>query len=179
MPRSTRATRGSLSGALPSIGSMVQAIGYPMGGEQVSITEGVVSRIEYAEYNMEAQGLRIQVDAALNQGNSGGPVILDGAVVGVVFSGIEYAENIGYVIPAEEVRLFLEDIGDGSYDGQPRLMRRAVPDMREPRAARFPRAEREQTGLVHRPGRGYRSPAPGRGMCSIESAPTTSTTRGS
>lgn len=110
-----------LSESLPVIGSTVQAIGYPMGGEQVSITEGVVSRIEFTDYNMEAQGLRIQVDAALNHGNSGGPVILDGKVCGVVFSGVEYAENIGYVIPAEEVNLFLSDIEDGEYDGPPKL----------------------------------------------------------
>jgi S1-C subfamily serine protease len=110
-----------LSDTLPEIGATVQAIGYPMGGEQVSITEGVVSRIEYTEYNMEARGLRIQVDAALNHGNSGGPVILDDKVCGVVFSGVEYAENIGYVIPAEEVHLFLSDIEDGKYDGPPEL----------------------------------------------------------
>lgn len=138
-----------IADALPSIGSTVQAIGYPMGGEQVSITEGVVSRIEYADYNMDTQGLRIQVDAALNHGNSGGPVILDGKVTGVVFSGIEFAENIGYVIPSEEVHLFLEDIEDGSYDGQPRLYDARFQTCESDSLRDYLGLEREQTGIVY------------------------------
>jgi len=137
-----------LADGLPEIGATVRAIGYPMGGEQVSITEGVVSRIEYAEYNMETRGLRIQVDAALNRGNSGGPVIMDGEVVGVVFSGIEFAENIGYVIPAEEVRLFLKDIRDGSYDGQPRLMHANFQTCENPALRDYLGLGPDQTGLV-------------------------------
>jgi S1-C subfamily serine protease len=138
-----------LSDTLPSIGSTVQAIGYPMGGEQVSITEGVVSRIEYTDYNMEAQGLRVQVDAALNHGNSGGPVILDGKVCGVVFSGVEYAENIGYVIPAEEVHIFLKDIEDGSYDGPERLYDARFQTCENDALRSFLGLSREQTGIVY------------------------------
>jgi len=137
-----------LAEGTPEIGSTVRAIGYPTGGEQVSITEGVVSRIEYAEYNMEARGLRIQVDAALNHGNSGGPVIRGDEVVGVVFSGIEFAENIGYVIPSEEVRLFLEDIVDGVYDGQPRLYNTGFQTCENPALREHLGLTRDQTGLV-------------------------------
>ncbi len=111
----------ALTQDLPRIGSKVQALGYPMGGEQISITEGVVSRVEYADYYLNTYGLRVQVDAALNPGNSGGPVVQDGEVLGVTFSGINQSQNIGYLIPAEEVRAFLEDIADGTYDGRPRL----------------------------------------------------------
>ena len=110
-----------LAEELPAIGTTVQAIGYPMGGEQISITEGVISRVEYTGYYYDTPGLRIQVDAALNPGNSGGPTVAAGEVVGVVFSGIDQAENIGYVIPAEEVRSFLDDVADGTYDGLPRV----------------------------------------------------------
>ncbi|MBO6513921.1 MAG: trypsin-like peptidase domain-containing protein, partial [Phycisphaerales bacterium] len=138
-----------LSDSLPVIGSTVQAIGYPMGGEQVSITEGVVSRIEFTDYNMEAQGLRIQVDAALNHGNSGGPVILDGKVCGVVFSGVEYAENIGYVIPAEEVNLFLNDLEDGEYDGPPKLYGARFQTCENDALRDFLRLNRAQTGIVY------------------------------
>ena len=138
-----------LSDALPEIGATVQAIGYPMGGEQVSITEGVVSRIEYTEYNMEARGLRVQVDAALNHGNSGGPVILDDKVCGVVFSGVEYAENIGYVIPAEEVKLFLNDIKDGSYDGPPQLHKARFQTCENDALRDFLGLSKEQTGIVY------------------------------
>lgn len=138
-----------LSDTLPEIGATVQAIGYPMGGEQVSITEGVVSRIEYTEYNMEARGLRVQVDAALNHGNSGGPVILDDKVCGVVFSGVEYAENIGYVIPAEEVHLFLSDIEDGSYDGPPQLHEARFQTCENDALRAYLGLSKDQTGIVY------------------------------
>lgn len=137
-----------LAEKLPRIGATVQAIGYPMGGEQVSITEGVVSRIEYTGYNMDAAGLRLQVDAALNHGNSGGPVIMNEEVVGVVFSGIEYAENIGYVIPTEEVSHFLKDIEDGSYDGPPTLDNFSFQTCENDALRDWLGLSREQTGLV-------------------------------
>jgi len=138
----------TLARTLPKIGATVQAIGYPMGGEQVSITEGVVSRIEYTGYNMDAAGLRLQVDAALNHGNSGGPVIMNQEVVGVVFSGIEYAENIGYVIPTEEVLYFLKDIEDGSYDGPPTIDNFSFQTCENDALRNWLGLSREQTGLV-------------------------------
>ena len=135
---------------LPAIGSTVQAVGYPLGGEQLSITEGVVSRIEYTGYYQNTAGLRIQVDAALNPGNSGGPVVMNGQVIGVVFSGMDAAENIGYVIPVEEVRAFLDDIEDGTYDGRPRLWVRNLQTCENPALREFLGLEPEQTGLVFR-----------------------------
>ena len=51
---------------LPGLQQTVFAYGYPQGGEELSITRGIVSRIEYADYNMLTDGLRIQVDAAIN-----------------------------------------------------------------------------------------------------------------
>ncbi|MBL4590969.1 MAG: trypsin-like peptidase domain-containing protein [Phycisphaerales bacterium] len=138
-----------LQGELPAIGETVQAIGYPVGGEQVSITEGVVSRIEYTGYNMDAAGLRLQVDAALNHGNSGGPVMMNDEVVGVVFSGIEYAENIGYVIPTEEVLNFITDIKDGTYDGPPTLDRFGFQTCENDSLRDWLGLSKEQTGLVY------------------------------
>ncbi len=64
------------------------------------------------------EGLRIQVDAAINPGNSGGPAVVDGRMIGLVFSRLQQADNIGYLIPMEEIELFLEDIRDGRYRGQ-------------------------------------------------------------
>jgi S1-C subfamily serine protease len=65
-------------GELPALLDDVSVVGYPVGGESLSVTAGVVSRIELQEY---AQGgetlLAIQIDAAINSGNSGGPVIND------------------------------------------------------------------------------------------------------
>ena len=139
----------SLSDDLPSIGSTVQAIGYPLGGEQISLTEGVVSRIEFTGYAEDTAGLRIQVDAALNHGNSGGPVVQDGKVIGVVFSGIEYADNIGYVIPVEEVRAFLADIEDGDYEGRPRSILGGFQTAENPALRDWLGLSTEQTGLIY------------------------------
>jgi len=97
----------------------VNVYGYPTGGTELSVTQGIVSRIEYTDYYYQSTGLRIQVDAALNFGNSGGPAVTDGRLVGLVFSLIQNAQNIGYLIPVEEIELFLHDIADGVYDGKP------------------------------------------------------------
>jgi len=111
----------AFSDGLPEIGSTVEALGYPVGGDALSVTKGIVSRIEQYEFWYGVQGVRIQVDAAINPGNSGGPAVIDGKVVGLVFSGIDSAQNIGYLIPNDEIREFLTDIEDGKYDGKPQL----------------------------------------------------------
>lgn len=113
--------RGTLPFAqeLPRVKDSVNVYGYPTGGTELSVTQGIVSRIEYTDYYYQATGLRIQVDAALNFGNSGGPAVSDGKLVGLVFSLIQNAQNIGYLIPVEEIQLFLNDIKDGVYDGKP------------------------------------------------------------
>lgn len=110
----------TLAGELPEAGALVTVYGYPMGGEQLSVTEGVVSRVEYSAYYNEGAGVRIQVDAALNPGNSGGPALSGGKVIGVVFSRVPEGENIGFVIPTEEAERFLADVEDGEYTGPPR-----------------------------------------------------------
>jgi S1-C subfamily serine protease len=101
---------------LPEITSRVAVQGFPIGGTSLSTTQGTVSRIEYEFYETGAAGLRIQVDAVINPGNSGGPAVIDGKMIGVV-SG--HAENIGYIIPNQEVDDFLTDVADGRYEGKP------------------------------------------------------------
>ncbi|MBS0210004.1 MAG: trypsin-like peptidase domain-containing protein [Planctomycetes bacterium] len=117
------ATRPPLPRAakLPALKSSVALYGFPVGGEQLSVTQGVVSRIEFVTYYQSGLGLRIQIDAAMNPGNSGGPALLDGVVAGMAFAAVTSAENIGYLIPAEEIETFLADAKDGVYDGKPRL----------------------------------------------------------
>lgn len=108
---------------LPKLSDTVTVIGYPMGGSRVSLTKGVVSRIDYGTYSHSGvdQHLVLQVDAAINPGNSGGPVLLNGKVVGVAFQAITQASNIGYVIPVPIINHFLIDIKDGKYHGYPEL----------------------------------------------------------
>jgi S1-C subfamily serine protease len=124
-------------GDMPKIQNKVAAIGYPTGGDNISITEGVVSRIEPVIYYHSGRPLlAIQIDAAINPGNSGGPVMDNqNKVVGVAFQGITNAQNIGYIIPLPVIKHFLKDIEDGKFDGFPdcpfESMRMENPDMRK------------------------------------------------
>ncbi|KAG6503303.1 hypothetical protein ZIOFF_035614 [Zingiber officinale] len=104
----------------------VTVVGYPLGGDTISMTKGVVSRIEYAHGFSDLLG--IQIDAAINPGNSGGPAFNDlGECIGVImFNGnaseSEDIENIGYVIPTTVVSHFLDDYErNGKYTGFPSL----------------------------------------------------------
>jgi S1-C subfamily serine protease len=110
-----------MASALPNDQDEVTVFGYPMGGETMSTTVGVVSRVEYGEYWYSIEGIKIQVDAAINPGNSGGPAFSGNTCVGMVFSGFNEADNIGYAIPTMEIETFLEDVSDGEYTGKVQL----------------------------------------------------------
>lgn len=105
-------------GEVPDLESQVRAIGYPVGGDRISVTRGVVSRIDFRPYSHSRvdSHLVVQIDAAINPGNSGGPVLQEGKVVGVAFQGLRQADNTGYMIPTPVIRRFLKDIEDGTYD---------------------------------------------------------------
>jgi S1-C subfamily serine protease len=103
---------------IPNLKSSVNVYGYPVGGDRISVTEGVISRIDYAGTTAGVAALRVQIDAALNPGNSGGPAISDGKVVGVAYQVMQEAENVGFLISIDEVKLFLDDVADGKYDGK-------------------------------------------------------------
>jgi len=109
-------------GELPETQQEVLVYGFPMGGDMLSITKGVISRIEHQPYvHSSSVFLAGQIDAAINPGNSGGPVLVDDKIVGVVMAGIPSAQNIGYMVPVPVIRHFFKDIEDGSYDGYPSL----------------------------------------------------------
>ncbi|GLT57337.1 hypothetical protein SLA2020_303160 [Shorea laevis] len=113
-------------GHLPCLQDAVTVVGYPLGGDTISVTKGVVSRIEVTSYaHGSSDLLGIQIDAAINPGNSGGPAFNDqGECIGVAFQVYrsEEAENIGYVIPTTVVSHFLEDYErNGKYTGFPCL----------------------------------------------------------
>jgi len=107
--------------SLPLIKDAVMVYGYPTGGSSLSITKGIVSRIEFAGYNYQVSGLRIQIDAAINPGNSGGPAVAGDKMIGLAFSRLSNAENIGYIIPCEEIELFLQGVAAGKNDGKPAM----------------------------------------------------------
>lgn len=106
-------------GETPPLNSPVVVIGFPIGGDRVSITRGIVSRKDMDTYSHSQvdSHLTIQVDAAINPGNSGGPALQNGQVIGVAFQVYTRGENLGYLIPPEVIRKFLTDIVDGKYDG--------------------------------------------------------------
>ena len=94
-------------------------------------------------------GLRIQVDAAINPGNSGGPAIAEEKMIGLAFSMMGGAQNIGYIIPNEEIELFLADIADGQYDGKPGMFDE-VQRMQNPYLRSFLKLESKTEGVVVR-----------------------------
>jgi len=112
-------------GAIPALESTVSAYGYPIGGERMSVTTGIVSRIDFQLYTHSSidQHLAIQISAQINPGNSGGPVMQDAKVVGVAFQGYsgDVAQGVAYMIPTPVINRFLKDISNGHYDEYPDL----------------------------------------------------------
>jgi S1-C subfamily serine protease len=105
-------------GVLPEVEQKIVVYGYPMGGSTLSATIGVVSRVEHHTYAHSGEVfLAVQVDAAVNPGNSGGPALSDGKIVGVVMQVITKSQNIGYLVPVNMVQHFIKDMKDGKYDG--------------------------------------------------------------
>jgi S1-C subfamily serine protease len=112
-------------GGIPALESTVSAYGYPIGGERMSVTTGIVSRVDFQLYTHSSvdQHLAIQISAQINPGNSGGPVMQDAKVVGVAFQGYsgDVAQGVAYMIPTPVIKRFLQDIGNGHYDEYPDL----------------------------------------------------------
>ena len=102
-------------GSLPDLRDRVAVVGFPVGGEEVSITEGVVSRLEVQRYSHSQRSLlAVTVDAAINKGNSGGPVFsADGRVVGIAFQKLNNADNIGEMVPPPIIANFLAGVDSG------------------------------------------------------------------
>jgi len=85
---------------IPNVGDTVLAIGSPVGLEK-TVTSGIVSALGRRFLQI---GDVYQIDAAVNQGNSGGPVIdTQGRLVGVVFAGIDQLQGLNFAIPAERL----------------------------------------------------------------------------
>lgn len=98
-------------GNMPSLQDEVAVLGFPEGGEGISVTSGVVSRIEIQTYEHSGHALlAVQIDAAINLGNSGGPVLSEESLlIGIAFQNQSNSQNIGYVIPVPIIKHFLAD----------------------------------------------------------------------
>ncbi len=95
-----------------AIGGKIRVAGYPY-GMPFTVTEGTVSAPKQL---MEGQ-YYIQTDAAVNPGNSGGPIFNDrDEVVGITVSKFTNADNMGFGIRIESLRKVLESVGGMARD---------------------------------------------------------------
>jgi serine protease Do len=100
-------------------GQDVLALGYPLGVQALKSTQGIVSGRE--RIGLIKQSC-IQTTAPLNPGNSGGPAInSEGEVIGINFAGVIEAQNVGYIIPINDLKSTIKDLN------KVRLLRRPVP----------------------------------------------------
>jgi S1-C subfamily serine protease len=100
-------------GSTPRLQQRVDVVGFPMGGNGISITTGIVSRLDWGSYaHGGCENLLVTVDAAINGGNSGGPAISNGKVVGVAFQSLLDADNIGFIVPCEVLCTVLRDFDE-------------------------------------------------------------------
>lgn len=102
------------------VGDTVVAVGNP-GGADVpwTTTEGIISyplrQVEYTTQNAALQASMIQFDAAVNSGNSGGPLCnADGEVIGIVSRKLSEHEGIGFAIPINEARAVIGALINGT-----------------------------------------------------------------
>jgi S1-C subfamily serine protease len=101
-------------GTLPALGDAVTVCGYPIGGDRLSLTQGVVSRLEVSAYaHSQRPLLAVQIDAAVNSGNSGGPVFKGDKLVGIAFQSLDETQNIAYAISLPVIEHFLADLDAG------------------------------------------------------------------
>ncbi len=149
-PKFFRGTKPIKFGGLPSLKDKVSVYGYPVGGEDLSITDGNISRIEVIQYSHSMRNLLgIQTDAAINPGNSGGPVFSHKKLVGVAFQGYNaaVAQNTGYIVPVQLIQRFLKQVKKGSYSPVPTLGLYAEPMENDALRAYFG-MKPDQTGLL-------------------------------
>jgi S1-C subfamily serine protease len=99
-------------GRVPNKGSAVHVVGFPLGGDNSSITRGIISRINITHYSGAVKNIVLQIDAAVNHGNSGGPVFDETGkrIVGIAFSGSSDGDLINYIIPTILIRHYLDRV---------------------------------------------------------------------
>jgi serine protease Do len=84
-------------------------IGFPLGQSYLKFTEGIISGF---------QNGTIQTDTPINSGNSGGPLIYNGKVIGIIIAKIINAENIGYAVPINQFKAIADNLIDAKNKGK-------------------------------------------------------------
>jgi S1-C subfamily serine protease len=136
-------------GDLPRVTDEVAVYGYPNGTDQLTITKGIVSRVSHEVYSHgSASLLACQIDAPINDGNSGGPVMAGDKIVGIAMM-MGYGENEGYMVSVPVIEHFLKDISDGTCNGVPDLAIQTQM-MENPSLRRFYGMKEEQSGVLVR-----------------------------
>jgi len=134
---------------VPPLQTTVLVVGYPVGGENITFTQGIVTRIEPSLYAHSMKHLlAMQVDANVNPGNSGGPAFApDRTVLGVAFQ-IQKENNIYSIIPVPIIRHFLDDIKDGKVDGIADSPFSAIATMESKDLRKAYKMQDQQTGVL-------------------------------
>lgn len=97
------------------VGDSVFAVGSPVGLEH-TVSTGIVSAMDRTGILANRQLGLLQLDASINVGNSGGPLFnLRGELVGITAARSSKAEGIGFAIPIDRIRVFLDTLRTGSY----------------------------------------------------------------
>ena len=98
------------------VGDMVLAIGNPFGVGQ-TVTSGIVSALARSEMGKSDSQVFVQTDAAINPGNSGGALVdMSGKLVGIntmIFTQSGGSQGIGFAIPSNLVRLYVDSAATG------------------------------------------------------------------
>ncbi len=135
-------------GQTPPVQSEILVVGYPVGGSGISITQGIISRIEKMHYAQSFYNryLAVQLDAAINPGNSGGPAIFNNKVVGIIFQ-LRKGNSLGYMIHTDVIKHFLEDVKDGKVSGFG-MLGLELGALENPDMRRFLNMQKHQSGII-------------------------------
>lgn len=110
-----------LASSVPGRGSGLAVMGYPLGAAELSIVQGIVSRLPGpVDYPGQHVDRAFTTDAATNPGNSGGPVFDNrGEVIGLLSGGTEWTEDgtrpvegVNFVIPVSDIATTVERASD-------------------------------------------------------------------
>ncbi len=116
------------------VGDLVLAIGNPFGVGQ-TVTQGIVSALARTEIGQSEAQVFIQTDAAINPGNSGGALVdMTGRLAGIntaIYSQSGGSHGIGFAIPANLVKLFVESAISGRKVARPWLGAKVEPVTRD------------------------------------------------